>query len=109
MIFGVANDCPNDHMWEFTQVSGPRGKYANEQKRKLPLREETMAEIKLSLFVYGNNFDLCGCAGGAATGGNRRSHHFKHVKEILLLADSNYITWAPSISCCLLSRLPVSR
>ena len=31
------------------------------------------------------------------------------MKDILLLADSNYITWAPSIPCCLLLRLRVSR
>ena len=30
-------------------------------------------------------------------------------REILLLADSNHITWAPSIPRCLLSRPPVSR
>ena len=36
-------------------------------------------------------------------------NHFTHLKEMLLLPDSNYITWAPSIPCCLLSRPPVSR
>ena len=36
-------------------------------------------------------------------------HHFTHEKEMLLLPDSNYITWAPSIPGCLLSRRPVSR
>ena len=29
--------------------------------------------------------------------------------EMLLLPDYNYITWAPSIPCCLLSRPPLSR
>ena len=46
-----------------------------------------------------------GCAEVAATGGARRAHHFTHVKEMVLLPDSNYITWAPSIPCCLLSGL----
>ena len=27
-----------------------------------------------------------------ATGGTKRAHHFAHVKEMLLLPDSNYIT-----------------
>ena len=49
------------------------------------------------LCFFGNNFNLRGCAGVVATGGTRRSHNCIHVKSILLLADSNYITWAPSI------------
>ena len=53
------------------------------------------------LFFFSNNFNLRGCAGVAATGGTRRAHNFIPVKDILLLADSNYITWAPSIPCCL--------
>ena len=60
-------------------------------------------------FFFSNNFNWCGCAGVAATGGTRRAHNCTPVKDILLLADSNYITWAPSIPCCLLLRPPVSR
>ena len=44
--------------------------------------------------------------GAAAT---RRAHHSTHVKDMLLLADSNYITWSSNIPCCLLSRPSVSR
>ena len=54
-------------------------------------------------------FNLRGCAGVAATDGTRRAHNCIPVQDILLLADSNYITWAPSIPCCLLLRPPVSR
>ena len=79
------------------------------KKRQFPLREKTMAEIKLRVFFFSDNFNLRGCAEVAATGGTRRVHHFTHVKMILRLADSNYITWAPSISCCLLLRPPVSK
>ena len=68
----------------------------------------TMAENKLRLFSR-NNFNLRGCSGVAATGGTRRAHNCIPVRDILLLADSNYITWAPSVPCCLLLRPPVSR
>ena len=67
-----------------------------------------MAKNKLGLFCR-NNINLRGCPRVAATGGTRRAHNCIHVKDILLLADSNYITWAPSIPCCLLLRPPVSR
>ena len=80
------------------------GRKANEQKQEFPLREKKMAEIKLREGLYRNNFNFCGCAGVAATGATRRAHHFTQEKEILLLADSNYITWRPP--CCLLSRPP---
>ena len=60
-------------------------------------------------FFFRNNFSLRGCAGAATTGGSRRAHHLIHVNEMLLLAGSNYITWAPSVPCCLLPRPPVSR
>ena len=67
-----------------------------------------MAEIKLRASYFRNNFNLRGCDGVAATGGTKRAHHhFTNVKEMLLLPDSNYTTWAPSIPCCLLSRPPV--
>ena len=36
-------------------------------------------------------------------------HHFTHVKEMLLLPDSNYIMWASSVPCCFSSRPPASR
>ena len=68
-----------------------------------------IAEMKLRAFFLSNNFNWRGCAGVAATGGTRRAHNCTPVKDILLLADSNYITWAPSIPCCLLLRPPVSR
>ena len=61
------------------------------------------------LFFCRNNFNLRGCAGVAAIGGTRRAHNCIPVKSNLLLADSNYITWAPSVPCCLLLRPPVSR
>ena len=44
------------------------------------------------------------CAGVAATGGTRPAHHFRHVKETLLLPDSG----RPVFPCCLLSQPPVS-
>ena len=69
----------------------------------------TMAEIRLRVFFSSNNFNWRGCAGVAATSGSRRAHRFTHVKMSSLIADSNYITWAPSIPCCLLLRPPVSR
>ena len=42
-------------------------------------------------------------------GGTRNANHFTHVKVMLLLPDSNHITWASSVPCCLLSRPPGSR
>ena len=38
-----------------------------------------------------------GCAGVAATGGTRRAHNCIPAKDILLLADSNYITWVYAV------------
>ena len=67
------------------------------------------AEIKLRFFFFRNNFNFRGCAGVAATGGNRRAHHFTHLKDMLMLPDSNCITSAPNTPCCLQSRPPVSR
>ena len=45
-------------------------------------------------FFSSNNSNLRGCAGVAATGGTRRAHNCIPVKDIVLLADSNYITGA---------------
>ena len=69
----------------------------------------TLAEMKLRAFFFSNNFNLRSCAGVTATSGTRRAHNCKPMKDILLLADSNFFTWAPSIPCCLLLRPPVSR
>ena len=75
--------------------------YLDEQATSGPPRHGlilTMAEIKLLAFFF-NIFNLRGCASVAATCGTRRAHHFTHVKEMLLLPDKNYITWASSIPC----------
>ena len=60
-------------------------------------------------FSATTSFNLCGCDGVAATGGTRRAHNCVPVEDILVLADPNHITWAPSVPCCLLLRPPVSR
>ena len=80
--------------------------YSNEQDSIWPSEARSDSDNGR---IETNNFILRGCAGVAATGGARRAHYCMPVKDILLLADSNYITWEPSIPCCLLLRLPVSR
>ena len=99
----VANDCLNDDKWEFAKVSGSRGKNRrSNKKRKFLIEENRIAEIKPAAFFLQQQIQFVWLR-------PRCAHHFIHVKEIVLLADSNCITWAPSFPCCLLSRPPVSR
>ena len=64
--------------------------HSDEQASLWP--SEARSELRA---FFRKNFILRGCAGVAATGGTRRAHHPTHVKEILLLPDSNNVTQTP--------------
>ena len=80
------------------QVSGPCGEKSKQTKTIVSFQRKKMAKIKLRAFLP-QQHKFAWLPGVAATGGTRRAHHFMHIKEMLLLADSNYITWARSIPC----------
>ena len=60
--------------------------------RRFPVLVEIRQWQKSNCDKNRNNSNMRDCAGVAATGGTRRAHHFKYGKDLLLLADSNYIT-----------------
>ena len=68
-------------MWEFTQVSGPRGRKNKTNKNDNFLIEKREWRKGICGHFFRNNFNLRGCAGVSATGGTRRAHHFTRVRD----------------------------